>query len=112
MHAYVSRMWAAAMDRAARIEIGDLFPLTAFEQTRRSWATRVESYDEAPDIYKTFFERLPADAFPYTVITPTFEGFFHRENEKLVCSPDDNLYILERVKGDLVCTAYPLRRIN
>jgi hypothetical protein len=90
----------------------DLPLLAAAEQTRLSWARMVESYDEVPEIYKGFFDGLPTSTFPYAVLTPTFKGFLHQESEKLVCSPDHVLYILERAKNDLLCTRYSLEDIS
>jgi len=54
--------------------------LHAAELTRLSWATRIKSYAEVPDVYKSFFESIPADgcAFPYTVLTPSYERFIHK----------------------------------
>lgn len=83
------------------------FPLlTAAEQTMRSWARRVESLDETPAIYRDFFSAFPADPFPYTVLTPTYDGFLQRENQKLVCSPDERIFILEKIRNDLTCLCF------
>ena len=43
---------------------------------------------------------------PHAVLTPTFPGYVHRENEKLVFSLDRQLYVWERIKNDLKCTGY------
>lgn len=98
----------------AQTEIGKLPLLTAAAQTKRAWATAVESYEEVPEIYKSFFDRLPHDqgTFPFAVLTPTFEGFLKRENQKLVCSPGNEIYILEKGRDKLDSTCYRLQDIN
>jgi len=86
--------------------------LSAAEQTRQSWARPVRSIDELPLAYHPFFEALPADAFPYAVLTPTFTGFMRRETERLVCCIDDRLVILEKTSGAPKCTTFPLAHLN
>ncbi len=81
--------------------------ISAAEQTRFSWARLVRSAEELPEIYRPFIESLPAgSAFPYAVLTPTFAGFLRREPEKLVCSVGEDLYVVEKSKGELVTTRY------
>lgn len=47
--------------------------LDAAQQTRLSWANRVKSYADVPEVFKDFFEPFQeADLdFPYTVRTPS-----------------------------------------
>jgi hypothetical protein len=86
--------------------------MSAAEQTRLSWARRIRSAEELPDIYRSFMAALPAaGAFPYTVITPTFAGFVRRENEKLLCSVDNCLYVAEKIKGALTTTCFTFEDI-
>ena len=88
--------------------------ITADEQTMLSWARAVRSYDEIPEIYKSFFDALPSgklNPFPYTVITPKFKGFIKPESEKLICIPGERIYVLERSKNKLVSTCYPLNDV-
>lgn len=81
--------------------------ISAAEQTRFSWARLVRSAEELPEIYRPFIESLPAgSAFPYAVLTPTFAGFLRREPEKLVCSVGEDLYVVEKSKGELITTRY------
>jgi hypothetical protein len=49
-----------------------------------------------PAAYQEFFERLLAGgaAFPYTVLTPSYQGFLHRATESLVCDLEDEICIL------------------
>ena len=87
--------------------------LSAFEQTRFSWARLIHSRDELPPAYRSFFEARPAgEAFPHAVLTPTFAGFMRRETEKLVCCLDDRLIVLEKTSGEPKCTAFPLHDLN
>jgi hypothetical protein len=87
--------------------------MPADEQTRLSWARLVRSAEELPEAYRPFMNALPADgAFPYAVITPTFAGFLRRETEKLVCSVGDRLYVVEKVKGELVTTCFAFADIH
>ena len=85
------------------------------DQHRLSWAKRIKSYDTVPDIYKFFFEPFPKEerAFPYTILTPTFEGFLHPPTtEKLVCALDHEIYVLERVADAVKIHGYPLAEIS
>lgn len=88
--------------------------LTAGELTRLSWAKAVESYDKVPEIYKGFFKTLLGDTseFPYAVLTPTFEGFIRRDNEKLIFSLGSKVYVLERARDKLTSTCYPFEAIS
>ena len=88
--------------------------LTGARQSMRSWAKAVESYDEVPDLYKGFFDALPHcdGAFPYAVLTPKYEGFLRREQEKLVCCQDSNLYVLQNKGSQLKPIAFRLRDIH
>jgi hypothetical protein len=88
--------------------------LTGAAQTKLSWARLVESYDELPEIYQSFFDAFPNTAreFPYMVLTPKYEGFIRRENEKLVCRLDQTLHILEKAQNRLNHTSYALEDIH
>jgi hypothetical protein len=89
--------------------------LTAAEQTRLSWARRVKSYDDLPELYKGFFDALPPherNQFPYTVLTPTFKGFRKPENEKLICMPGERVCVLESIENKVLPVCYPLADIN
>jgi len=94
--------------------VSELPWLSAAEQTRLSWARRVETLDEVPDLFKGFFDNLAGNAtpFPYTVLTPSYAGFLVRTNEKLLCALDPDLYILESVDNHCTVTAYPVTAIN
>src|SRR5512136_2190062 len=87
--------------------------MSAADQTRLSWARPVRAMDDLPPAYHSFFAARPTgEAFPYSVLTPTFAGFLRRETEKLVCCIDDRLIILEKTSGEPKCTAFPLSALN
>jgi hypothetical protein len=78
----------------------------------RTWARRVESLRDLPELYRPYFDSLPAERmepFPYTVLTPTFKDIPRRaEREKLVCLLGDELLILEHLDDRLAQTRFPL----
>ncbi len=88
--------------------------LSAEEQTRLSWAKRIEDYAAVPANFRGFFESFSGGhrPFPYTVITPTYEGFLHRASEKLLCDFDDRLYILKKHDDSFVAECYPYMGIS
>jgi hypothetical protein len=88
--------------------------LGAYEQTRASWAKSIASYDAVPNAYKDFFEPLLADgrAFPYAVLTPSYEGFIHRTTEKLICDLGHEICVLERKGSTFDARSYPLDGIS
>ena len=61
-----------------------------------------------------FYDSLLDDvaSFPYTVITPAFNGFIHRENEKLISSQDSNIFIIENANNQLNTTSYAIDNIS
>jgi hypothetical protein len=74
---------SAAKERKSREPV-----LSAAEQTRFSWARLIQSSDELPPAYRSFFEARPAgEAFPYAVLTPTFAGFLRRETGEVGLLP-------------------------
>jgi hypothetical protein len=83
--------------------------MSAAEQTRLSWARTVQSLEELPPAYHSFFADGP---LPYAVLTPTFAGFMRRETERLVYCLDDRLIILEKTPGEPKCTAFSLDDLN
>ena len=88
--------------------------LDATQQTKLSWANRVESYADVPEVFKDFFKPFQeADLdFPYTVRTPSFEGFLHPTTEKLICDFVHSIYVLERKGGGYDVQCYPLEKIS
>ena len=70
--------------------------LPATAQTKRSWARVVDSLDNVPAIYQDQIRAITAahGSFPYTIITPTYEGFLSKGSEKLICAFNEILYVL------------------
>jgi hypothetical protein len=114
MQTALEQLWTTISKFVTQLELETLPRLTAFEITKRSWARVVETYDDVPALYKEFFADLLADGstFPYAVLTPTYEGFLRRENEKLVCNPGHRLFILEKARNTFGCTCYAFEEIN
>lgn len=88
--------------------------LTGAEQSRLSWARVPDSCDEVPGAYRAWLDPLVRgrDSFPYMVLTPTYEGYLRRENEKLVCLLDRTLHIVERARDRLAPVSYPLEDVS
>jgi hypothetical protein len=84
--------------------------MSAAEQTMRAWAERIYSLAEVPEIYRDFFNTLPV--FPYAVLTPSYEGFLVKVNPKLVCSFDNQIYVLEHRSNRLEVTCYALQNVS
>jgi hypothetical protein len=107
MKDYVRTTWARA------IHGDEEAPMTAYAQTKSSWARRVRSFVELPDVYRDGLKALLDNRpLPYAVLTPTYPGFIHRETEKLVFSLDRHFHVWERAKGGLTCTRYALDDIH
>jgi len=78
--------------------------LTGFAQTRSSWARLVETYDEVPDAYRSFFEARPElrdGPFPYVVFCPTYEGYFVTSSDVLLVGLEQYVYVLKRRRGQV-----------
>jgi hypothetical protein len=88
--------------------------LSAAEQTKLSWAQFIGSYAAVPKVFQGFFEPLLAEgrAFPYAVLTPSYEGFLHRATEKLICDLGHEINILERRGQGFELQSYPLEQIS
>ncbi|MBN1310092.1 MAG: hypothetical protein JXB30_01650 [Anaerolineae bacterium] len=88
--------------------------LSAGEQTMRSWAEHLHSLDEVPEIYREFFAGLSPEPgkFPYTVLTPSYEGFFVRANPKLICLVEPDIYVIEHRRKEMEVKCFPFADIN
>jgi hypothetical protein len=84
------------------------------DKMRASWAEKIESFAKVPEGYKSFFEPLLTEggSFPYTVRTPTFEEFLHPTTEKLICSVDHEICVLEKSGSTFIPQRYPLEGIS
>jgi len=88
--------------------------LNADELTRSSWAKHIKSYEEVPDVYKSFFEPFIADGYelPYTVLTPSYERFIHKTTEKLIINFNHLIYVLEKDGDTFETQCYPVDGIS
>ncbi len=88
--------------------------LTGEQQTRLTWANLIEAYADVPKAYKDFFVPLLVDgrAFPYTILTPSRDGFFHRSTEKLICILGDEIYVLKKSENSFEALCYPVEGIS
>lgn len=88
--------------------------LNPADLTRSSWAKPIRSYADVPDIYKEFFDsfHMEAGAFPYSVLTPTYERFIHKTTEKLICDLGYDIYVLEKNGNTLEKRCYPVNGIS
>lgn len=104
----------ALWERKIKSNLDQLPLLTASEQTRGSWAREIEDPEMVPDLYKDFYgAQLNGDSnFPYTVITPKFNGFLRQENEKLIFSLGNKIYVLENINGEVIDSCYSIQNIN
>jgi len=102
-------------DRKYRIpEMIESLRLSPTEQAMLTWAELIESYENVPDAYKSFFKPLLANgqAFPYTVLTPAFNTSLYQDTEKLVCTFDHAIHILERNGNTWAEKCYPFDGIS
>jgi len=112
MLAAIGKNLKAALRFVTGIWTPKLTFLTADEQTRRSWAKLLKSYDEVPDVYQDFLKTLPDGAPPYMVLTPSYEGFISRTNERLFCSFSDMVFVAEKQRDVVTSTCYSFEDIN
>jgi hypothetical protein len=85
------------------------FPLmTAGEQTKLSWARRIETLDDAPASFRTTVAALITEtgALPYLILTPSYAAFLVHTTEKLVCGLDDEVRIYELTGSEVRLTAF------
>jgi len=88
--------------------------LSPADLTRSSWAKPIKSCADVPNIYKEFFDSLLVEgqAFPYTVLTPSYERFIHKTTEKLISDFGHDIYILERSGNTFETHCYPVDGIS
>lgn len=80
-----------AGDKAAK-------PENIERQTKMSWATLITKYEEVPSDFQAFFSSFiqKEESFPFSIITPSYEGFMQRSTEILVCLTSDDLFIANK----------------
>ncbi len=88
--------------------------LTGEQLTKLTWARKLETFDAVPLVYRAFFVPLLAHnrPFPYTVLTPSCEGFLFRRSEKVVCDLGGEIAILERLGDSFAVDSYAYETIN
>ena len=93
---------------------GLLPPLSGFEITRLSWARKIASFEDLPGGFQPAVMELLADSqdFPYSVLTPTFEGFLRRENSKLIFNLGSRLHVLEDNRASIIHIIFPVESIH
>ena len=85
------------------------FPLmTAGEQTKLSWARRIETLDDVPAHFRNTVAALAIETgtLPYLVLTPSYAAFIVHTTEKLVCGLDDEVRIYELIGDEVRLTAF------
>ena len=102
----IRRFFAEIIARLTRWTPGD--------DSHSSWAQPVKSLSAVPDAYKSFFGPVLAGGrpFPYAVLAPTFDGYLHPETEKLVCTLDRAVWILERSGDAFLSISFPVGTIS
>jgi hypothetical protein len=82
--------------------------------SRESWAEKVNTLESVPKVFRPTVREIIPDGqpFPYSVLTPTFEGYLERENEKLIFCLNHRLFILENDGQKANVTSYRLENIN
>ena len=87
--------------------------LTGAKQTMASWSKVIESYEDVPNLYKSFFETQIADnrQFPHTVLAPTIVKPKGKTTEKLIYDTVNAIHILERSGSQVVTKSYPYQSV-
>ena len=95
------------------VNLKEIYPfIQADEQIRLSWLTRVRTIDEVPETYRETFEDLVGSSeFPYTLLTPSYQGFSFKGSEKLVFCLKDRVYELSAAAGAVFCKFHPLKHV-
>ena len=103
------QVWEHLLHSSQRSSAG----MTAEQFTRRSWATKVNNFESLPQAFQPPVLEIIREeqALPYAVLTPTFEGYLKRENEKLVFCLDNRLFVLEKDRQNITVTHYEHKNI-
>jgi hypothetical protein len=88
--------------------------LSAAEQTRGSWAMRLREPGEVPPAFREFYAglSLAPGELPYSVLTPSFEGFLHRQEPKLLCLLGSEINVVERRGRGFRVTRFAAADVN
>ena len=103
------QVWEHLLHSSQRSSAG----MTDEQFTRRSWATKVNNFKSLPQAFQPPVLEIIREeqALPYAVLTPTFEGYLKRENEKLVFCLDNRLFVLEKDRQNITVTHYEHKNI-
>ncbi len=87
--------------------------LTAAKQTMAAWSRVIETREDIPAVYKSYFDErfCSSSPFPYVILTPALDKFVRKTTEKLICDTDDALYIFERSEHQIHLNCYPYHDI-
>jgi hypothetical protein len=114
MSAKMQEILRLILGRAFSSPLTELSKLSSADLTRSSWAKLIRSYAEVPEVFKEFFDSsiVKGQAFPYTVLAPSYERFIHTTTEKLICATDHEIYVLEKNGNAFEVRCYPLEEIT
>ncbi|MFN8412141.1 MAG: hypothetical protein U0Z26_07120 [Anaerolineales bacterium] len=93
----------------------ELSKMTGARQTMSSWSKNIESFEDIPDIYKSFYKTAVGDFknFPHTVLAPPIAGMRRRNSvERLICEANDTIYIWTRSGKQITSMEYSLNNIS
>jgi hypothetical protein len=101
-------------DSLIHLDLHSRAKLTGGQISERSWAKKVSNFQSMPEVFRQPVLEIILDEqnLPYTVLTPTFEGYSKLENEKLIFCLDHRLFILENVAENITSTCYRLEKIH
>ena len=88
--------------------IAEFHLMTAGEQTKLSWARRIETLEDVPAHFRATVTALVTETgiLPYLILTPSYASFIVHTTEKLVCGLDDEMRIYELSGGEVRLTAF------
>ena len=84
------------------------------QRTHLTWARVIASPESVPDPYQEFIQSWLAqgEAFPYTVLTPTYENFLNKITEKLIWVGEQEIRVLEKNGKHVTVQSYQLGEIS
>ncbi len=84
------------------------------QEDPKTWAQIVKSHHDLPEMYEHFFlsHLSRGDAFPYAVLTPSYEKFGSTISGKLICIFAEALHVLDESAAKLIDVCYPIDKIH
>ena len=88
--------------------------MTGTAQTMLSWPKVINSIDEIPDAFRTFFKTWLGDTqeFPHVILSPIKKGFFNTSSDKLICEMNDTIYVVEQFRDRIIANGYSPENIR